>query len=89
MEAELKSDPRSITQRKREDEFMAKKLEEADGTRRKIEEAAKDDVMHDVSGEGTASTAAATEGAISSSSGGPQKMQRDDMQQARRWRRSH
>ena len=81
MEAELKGDPRLITQRKREDEFMAKRLEEADGKRRKIEEAAKDDAMHDVSGEGAASSAAATAGASSSSSGGPQKMQRDDMEQ--------
>ena len=80
-EAELKGDPRLITQREREDEFMAKRLEEADGKKRKIEEAAKDDAMHDVSGEGAASSAAATAGASSSSSGGPQKMQRDDMEQ--------
>ena len=81
MEVELKGDPRLITQRKREDEFMAKRLEEADGKKRQMEEAAKDDAMRDVTGQGAASSAAATAGASSSSSGGPQKMQRDDVEQ--------
>ena len=60
---------------------MAKKLEEADGKRRKIEEAAKDDAMHDESSSEAASSEAATASASSSSSGEPQKTQRDDMQQ--------
>ena len=42
---------------------MAKKLEGADAERRKIELAAKDDAMHDVSG-GAASNAAATASAV-------------------------
>ena len=61
MEAELTSDPRLITQRKR-DESIAKKLEETDGKRWNIKEVAKDDATHDVSSEGAASSAPATAG---------------------------
>ena len=61
---------------------MAKKLEETVNKRQKIEEAAKDDAMHIVSGEGLASSsAAATAGASLSSSGGPQNMQRNGREQ--------